>query len=45
MKCQKAGLSVYLLEYGEDKLLQKKIQNECEQSGFEYYISPSLELK
>ena len=45
MKCQKAGLSVYLLEYGEDKLLQKKIQNECEQSGFEYYISPSLELR
>lgn len=45
MKCKKAGLSVSLLEYGEDGLLEQEIKKKCKQAGFEYYISPSLELK
>lgn len=42
--CKEYHLQVYLLEYGEDKNLEKQIQEYCKENGFTYYLSPSLQL-
>jgi hypothetical protein len=44
-KCKAAGLTVYLTEYADaNSPLNKKIATYCEQNGFLYYISPSINL-
>ena len=43
-QCKTYGLTVYLLEYGANKKLEKEIKAYCERNGFIYDISPSVEL-
>ena len=43
-QCKTYGLTVYLLEYGANKKLEKEIKAYCERNGFSYDISPSVEL-
>ncbi len=43
-QCKKAGLRIYLTEYGADEDLTNEIKTYCAENGFSYYISPSLEL-
>ncbi len=38
------GLSIFLLEYGSDKEILSKIRQYCQEKGFRYYMSPTLEL-
>lgn len=38
------GGKVYLLEYTKDKKLMKEIDAYCQQKGFDYYVSDSIEL-
>ena len=38
------GLDIYLLEYTTDSDLCEKIKSYCEEHGFRYYISDSVEL-
>jgi len=42
--CQRKGLKIFLLEYGEDKEVLNKIQQYCDERGFNFYYSSSLEL-
>ena len=42
---KKYGLSVYLLEYGADISLSKKIEAYCSKRGFLWYNAEDLELK
>lgn len=44
-KVKKAGLEVYLLEYGADRSIQEMIDEYCKQNDFKYYNAESLELK
>lgn len=39
------GLSVYLLEYGANQTLAKKIDDYCKKNGFVWYNAKSLELE
>ena len=39
-----AGLDVYLLEYTKDSSLVKQIRKYCEQQGYKYYISETVNL-
>jgi hypothetical protein len=43
-KCAEKGLSVYLTEYAESNVVEKRIQTYCSAHGFHYYISSSIEL-
>ena len=43
-QCKTYGLTVYLLEYGANKKLEKEIKAYCERNGFTYDISYSVEL-
>lgn len=43
-RCKQYGFTVYLLEYGASKQLKNEIARYCENQGFIYDISPSLEL-
>ena len=43
-RCAAAGLRVFLTEYTKSASLSKKIKDYCEQNGFDYYISPNIEL-
>ena len=43
-QCKTYGLTVYLLEYGANKKLEKEIKTYCERNGFIYDISHSLQL-
>gem|GEM_PF-3632787 len=43
-QCKTYGLTVYLLEYGANKKLEKEIKAYCERNGFIYDISHSLQL-
>ncbi len=42
--CKSYGLKVYLLEYGSNKNIETVIRKYCNEHGFVYDISPSLEL-
>lgn len=42
--CAADGMQVYLLEYTTDAQLARRIAEYCDQHGFSYYISDSLEL-
>lgn len=42
--CKSHGLKVYLLEYGTSKSFENRIRNYCNQHGFVYDISTSIEL-
>ncbi len=44
-KVKADGLTVYLLEYGADKTLEKEIASYCQQNGFYYYNSSQLDLR
>lgn len=44
-KVKKAGLEVYLLEYGAGPSIQEMIDEYCKQNDFKYYNAESLELK
>lgn len=44
-KVKKAGLEVYLLEYGAGPSIQELIDEYCKQNDFKYYNAESLELK
>lgn len=44
-KVKKAGLEVYLLEYGAGRSIQEMIDEYCKQNDFKYYNAESLELK
>lgn len=44
-KVKKAGLEVYLLEYGAGPSIQDIIDKYCKQNDFKYYNAESLELK
>lgn len=44
-KVKKAGLEVYLLEYGAGRSIQEMIDEYCKQNDFKYYDAESLELK
>ncbi|WP_314050074.1 endo alpha-1,4 polygalactosaminidase [Peptostreptococcus stomatis] len=44
-KVKKAGLEVYLLEYGAGPSIQDIIDEYCKQNDFKYYNAESLELK
>lgn len=39
------GLSVYLLEYGADPALSKRIDSYCQENGFFWYNAEGLELR
>ena len=41
---KKHGFDVYLLEYTKDEDLAREIREFCEENGYGYYISESLEL-
>lgn len=44
-RCKEAGLDVYLTEYAKpNQTLIHKIAQYCDQNGFQYYISPSINL-
>ena len=43
-QCKTYGLTVYLLEYGANKKLEKEIKAYCKRNGFIYDISYSVEL-
>ncbi len=38
------GADIYLLEYTVDDELKKEIETYCQDKGYRYYISDSLEL-
>jgi hypothetical protein len=38
------GADIYLLEYTKSEALTEKIEKYCQENGFEYYISDSIEL-
>lgn len=42
--CKKAGIKVFLLEYTKDEKLIDEIRKYCEEKGFDFYISSSIEL-
>jgi len=42
---KKCGLSVFLLEYGADQELSKKIDIYCSENGFHWYNADGLELR
>ncbi|UTY31077.1 endo alpha-1,4 polygalactosaminidase [Treponema putidum] len=43
-QCKTYGFTVYLLEYGAAKKVEKEIKAYCKKKGFTYYISHSLQL-
>ena len=44
-RCKSAGLSVYLTEYANSSsALIRTIEDYCREEGFQYYISPSINL-
>ena len=43
-QCKTYGFTVYLLEYGPSKKIEKDIKTYCQSNGFIYYISHSLQL-
>ena len=42
---KKAGLMVYLLEYGSDPNLEKQMKSYCNLNGFSYYYAKTLKLE
>ena len=42
--CDRCGLDVYLIEYTTDSGLKDKIKKYCDDHGFRYFISDSIEL-
>lgn len=42
--CRDDAMAVYLLEYTDDLGLISQIESYCEEKGFQYYISDSIEL-
>ncbi len=42
--CRENNLSVFLLEYTEDKKIINDIKKYCDEMNFRYYISPNVEL-
>ena len=39
------GVDVYLLEYSKDKKMEKKIREYCDEKGYRYYVSRTLNLE
>ena len=44
-RAKNRGLAVYLLEYGADPALSRKIDSYCRENGFLWYNAKSLELR
>ncbi len=44
LRCKRAGLAVYLTEYGTDARTAERIAEFCIRNGFAYYVSPSVQL-
>lgn len=45
LRCKEAGLNVYLTEYAsKTNNIEKEIQQYCDENGFQYYISHSINL-
>lgn len=42
--CDREGITVYLLEYTQNRKLKNKIKKYCQKQHFYYYISDSIEL-
>ena len=38
------GVDVYLLEYSKDKKMEKKVREYCDEKGYRYYVSRTLNL-
>lgn len=39
------GVDVYLLEYSKDKKMEKKVREYCDEKGYRYYVSRTLNLE
>ena len=39
------GVDVYLLEYSKNKKMEKKVREYCDEKGYRYYVSRTLNLE
>lgn len=43
-KCSELGAEIYIIEYTQDKQIIDDVEKYCNENGFKYYISDSIEL-